>query len=84
MGEIFGVVLARNNGARLRFHYGVVRVRDEKGGWYSWEFNCKSEGGGYFTISGPGWRAFANSRINAMLTLFKEQDDDLYTIRVSY
>ncbi|KAK8563179.1 hypothetical protein V6N13_018284 [Hibiscus sabdariffa] len=90
MAEIFEVALASNNKSRLRFYHSggqlhggssVLKVRDDCGG--SWIFDCKSEGGGYFTISGPGWSAFAKSRINAMVTLFK-QADGFYTIRVGY
>ncbi|XVF00622.1 hypothetical protein REPUB_Repub04eG0016600 [Reevesia pubescens] len=83
MGQIFEIILAKNHEAKLRFYHGggalpgVLRVSGDGG---SWEFNCKSEGGNYFSISGSRWRDFAKSRINAMVTLYNDGGE--YTIRV--
>ncbi|XVF00620.1 hypothetical protein REPUB_Repub04eG0016400 [Reevesia pubescens] len=83
MGEIFEIILANNHEAKLRFKYGggafpgVLRVSGDGG---SWNFNCESEEGNYFSISGSGWRNFARSRINAMVTLYNDGGE--YTIRV--
>ncbi|XVF45863.1 hypothetical protein PTKIN_Ptkin02bG0241500 [Pterospermum kingtungense] len=88
MAEIFQVILARNNEARLRFSdragalpvgLSVLRVTD---GDRWWSFSCKSEGDNQFCISGSGWRGFASSRINCMVTLSKDDDDDFYRVRV--
>ncbi|XVF00616.1 hypothetical protein REPUB_Repub04eG0016000 [Reevesia pubescens] len=85
--EIFEIILAKNHEAKLRFYHGggalpggssILTVSDGYGG--SWKFNCKSEGGNYFSISGSGWRDFARSRINDMVTLYNEGGE--YTIRV--
>ncbi|KAG4209655.1 hypothetical protein ERO13_A03G214764v2 [Gossypium hirsutum] len=89
MTEIFKVVLDKIKKEKLRFHHNGgalprgsndLPVRDENG--RSWKFNCKSEGGNFFSISGPDWRSFANSKVNAMVTLYWEEDEHVYTIRV--
>ncbi|XVF45765.1 hypothetical protein PTKIN_Ptkin02bG0232500 [Pterospermum kingtungense] len=87
MAEIFQVILARNNEARLRFSHragalpggsSVLLVTD---GDRWWSFSCK-RGGNQFCISASGWRNFASSRINCMVTLSKDDDEDFYGVRV--
>ncbi|KAB2043132.1 hypothetical protein ES319_D02G269100v1 [Gossypium barbadense] len=89
MPEIFEVVLDQIKKEKLRFHHdggalprgsNDLPVRDENG--RSWKFNCKSEGGNYFSLSGAEWRSFAKSKVNAMVTLYREEDEHVYTIRV--
>ncbi|XVE94124.1 hypothetical protein REPUB_Repub01dG0254300 [Reevesia pubescens] len=89
MAVIFDVNLTRNYEAKFRFNHdggalprglSDLRVRDNDGVW--WNFRCQSEGGNSFSISGRGWRDFVKSRINAVVTLSKEQGDDFYTIIV--
>ncbi|XVF00612.1 hypothetical protein REPUB_Repub04eG0015600 [Reevesia pubescens] len=83
MGKIFEINLENHHEEKLRFYYGggalpgILRVSGDGG---SWGFNCKSEGGNYFSISGSEWRNFARSRINDMVTLYNEGGE--YTIRV--
>ncbi|KAG8497728.1 hypothetical protein CXB51_007096 [Gossypium anomalum] len=89
MTEISEVVLDKIMKEKLRFHHNggalpggssVLSARDENG--RSWEFNCKSEGGNFFSLSGPEWRSWASSRVNAKVTLYWEEDEQVYTIRV--
>ncbi|KAH1099235.1 hypothetical protein J1N35_016156 [Gossypium stocksii] len=89
MAEILKVVLDKIKKEKLRFRHdgsalprgsSVLSVRDENG--RSWEFNCKSEGGNYFSLNGPEWRIWASSRVNAKVTLYWEEDEQVYTIRV--
>ena len=77
MAEIFKIILAKNHEAKLRFNYGgaalpggssVLSVRDGSGG--QWKFNCRSEGGNSFSISGAGWWSFAGTRIDRRLIQF--------------
>ncbi|MBA0881839.1 hypothetical protein Goshw_018339 [Gossypium schwendimanii] len=89
MTEKFKVVLDQIKKEKLRFHHSGgalptvssdLPVRDENG--RSWKFNCKSEGGNFFSLSGTEWRSFAKSKVNPMVTLYWEEDEHVYTIRV--
>ncbi|XVF00613.1 hypothetical protein REPUB_Repub04eG0015700 [Reevesia pubescens] len=75
MGKIFEINLENHHKEKLRFYYGggaLPGVLGVSGDGGSWRFNCNSEGGNYFSISGSGWRDFARSRINDMVTLYNE------------
>ncbi|KAK8626599.1 hypothetical protein V6N13_134236 [Hibiscus sabdariffa] len=87
MAEIFTITLRSDNGSRLKFRHdggalpGDMRVSNENGG--SWKFKCTSEGGGWFTISGSGWRNFFNScSTGDIVTLSDQAGNGVYTISV--
>ncbi|KAK8563178.1 hypothetical protein V6N13_018285 [Hibiscus sabdariffa] len=87
MAEIFTITLRSDYGSRFKFHHdggplpGDMRVSDENGG--SWKFKCTSEGGGWFTISGSGWRNFFNSySIRDIVILSNQADYEVYTFSV--
>ncbi|KAK8494664.1 hypothetical protein V6N13_053299 [Hibiscus sabdariffa] len=87
MAEIFTITLRSDYGSRFKFHHnggalsGDMRVSNKNGG--SWKFKCTSEGGGWFTISGFGWRNFFNSyNIGDIVTLSTEVGDGVYTLSV--
>ncbi|KAK8563177.1 hypothetical protein V6N12_011232 [Hibiscus sabdariffa] len=77
MTKIFTITLRSDYGSRL----SDLRVSNENGG--SWKFKCTSEGGGWFTISGSGWRNFFNSySIGDIVTLSDQSGHGVYTISV--
>ena len=91
MAEIVAVPIQANHEARLRFRYtgralpgGSSRLTVTDGSQW-WKFDCKSEGGNNFSISGSEWKRFAKPWIgkSATFTLYsKEEDEDFHRIRV--
>ncbi|XWS62453.1 hypothetical protein CRYUN_Cryun06bG0012200 [Craigia yunnanensis] len=93
MAEIVSVPLQANHEARLRFRYtgralpggsSVLMVTD---GSESWKFECQSEGGNYFSISGSEWKRFAKPWIGKSATFTftlysKEEGENFHRIRV--
>ncbi|XVE94127.1 hypothetical protein REPUB_Repub01dG0254600 [Reevesia pubescens] len=89
MGKIFVTNFQSHNQTRLMFSHdggelpggtSVLRVSDGAGG--SWNFNCRSEGGKLFSISGSDWSDFAETcRINDTVTLFKRGGNYTITVR---
>ena len=88
MSKIFEEHLTENHKVRLRFSRGggalprVLNVTDESG--RLWEFDCKNEDRNGFCISGNGWKAFAKNKMNCTVTLYKNEDDNSYSITMRY
>ncbi|KAG4153280.1 hypothetical protein ERO13_D04G174928v2 [Gossypium hirsutum] len=49
----------------------VLTVTEDENQW--WQFECRSEGDRHY-ITGTEWSRFVQPRINAMLTLYAQQD----------
>lgn len=88
MAEIFTITLRTDHISGYRFRYverelpSHLSVRNGYGG--CWRFNCSSEEGGWFWITGSEWRRFVRShRKDDIVTLSKEAGDNFYTITVN-
>ncbi|EOX96924.1 Uncharacterized protein TCM_006058 [Theobroma cacao] len=89
MARIFEINLAKYHVGKLRFHYdgqalpaGDATLEVRGGLGETWEFFCKKEGSNDFSIYGDQWRRFAASRLNATITLSKEDNENFYRIEV--
>ncbi|KAB2036121.1 hypothetical protein ES319_D04G201600v1 [Gossypium barbadense] len=51
----------------------VLTVTEDENQW--WQFECRSEGDRH-CITGNEWSRFVQPRINAMLTLYAQQDGE--------
>ncbi|KAK8563184.1 hypothetical protein V6N13_018279 [Hibiscus sabdariffa] len=90
MAEIFSITLRSKHESMLKFDYAgqalpgassILLVRKRDGG--SWNFNCRSDGGGRFTIKGRGWEVFFKTcKTDDIVTLSIETGHDFYTISV--
>ncbi|KAA3482175.1 reverse transcriptase [Gossypium australe] len=81
-----GLESGHESGFTFRYFGGRLpsdlSVRNGNGG--SWSFECKNQGGGWFSIRGRGWGSFFRShRMGDTVSLSMEDGDNFYTISVN-